>query len=182
MVEKKDTKCWTCANAVPNPATRRGCEWSVLGEPVPDWTADWDEKKLTWCVRECPKFVPDSEVTDAERYQVDDRGCKELAGAILKTAGTDYHGALKRGKKLKGVLNEKKAKNLKMKLKLREFGRKREWVPDWSVKNTEDDVDRNESEVHVLERFFKSQFAEGLMPEGNPVYVMEQIRKAVKSG
>lgn len=56
--------CWKCANAVPNPATGVGCEWSRKFQPVPGWEAEYRPIKLSdakisesYFVKSCPLFA-----------------------------------------------------------------------------------------------------------------------------
>lgn len=58
------TLCWRCLNAVPNPATGAGCEWSRNFQPVPGWDADYRPVKLpdtrvceSYFVTKCPLFA-----------------------------------------------------------------------------------------------------------------------------
>lgn len=62
------TICWSCANAVPDRAGKRGCTWSRYGRPVEGWTADavmqytsssykGNYGVQSYRVRLCPKFV-----------------------------------------------------------------------------------------------------------------------------
>ena len=40
---QKSTICWDCINAVPNPETGAGCNWSRKLEPVDGWEAEKNE-------------------------------------------------------------------------------------------------------------------------------------------
>lgn len=56
--------CWTCRNAVPNPETGRGCEWSRGLQPVPGWKATQVTKVsfgTTWSIHKCPKYEAEPE-------------------------------------------------------------------------------------------------------------------------
>lgn len=55
--------CWTCRNAVPNPETGQGCEWSRSLKPVPGWKATVSAKAFgtSWSIRKCPKYVAEPE-------------------------------------------------------------------------------------------------------------------------
>lgn len=65
------TKCWFCANAVPDADGERGCSWSREGRPVEGWAAarrdilvqatrPGGERKPveSYQVITCPEFVP----------------------------------------------------------------------------------------------------------------------------
>lgn len=57
---KKDTICWNCINAVPNPKKGIGCEWLCKGKEVPGWEAipRWQgDTVYSYKVLTCPKFV-----------------------------------------------------------------------------------------------------------------------------
>ena len=68
---KRETICFNCENAVPNPTTGKGCNWSRHFKPVDGWTADKtviinreksEGKTYTtdsYAVYECPLFVSD---------------------------------------------------------------------------------------------------------------------------
>ena len=63
MAGTQQQLCWSCQQAVPAKRTGRGCEWSVKAQPVPGWIAEPIQKPaigLTWLVRACPKYEPDS--------------------------------------------------------------------------------------------------------------------------
>ena len=64
------TKCWACANAVPDADGQRGCSWSKDGKPVNGWeakrrdilvqpTSPGGERKRveSYHVVTCPEFV-----------------------------------------------------------------------------------------------------------------------------
>ena len=71
-MDKKDTICWMCANAVPN-NKGRGCNWSCYGKPVEGWTAvntvvagmrlpdNTFEQLPTYRVDKCPQFDSDKD-------------------------------------------------------------------------------------------------------------------------
>lgn len=57
------TLCWRCKNAVPNPATGAGCDWSRSFKPVSGWDAEERPLKNPDCgavqsffVKSCPNF------------------------------------------------------------------------------------------------------------------------------
>lgn len=35
--QNKESQCWNCRNAVPNPEKGYGCNWSRSRQPVPGW-------------------------------------------------------------------------------------------------------------------------------------------------
>lgn len=64
-MKKRDSICWECANSVPNPKKKIGCEWSCHAKEVPGWTATphWSSTRagtpfeMSYRVYECPKFI-----------------------------------------------------------------------------------------------------------------------------
>lgn len=54
--DKGLTLCWYCKHAVPD-LESCGCEWSILGEPMPGWEAQ--EEGESYMVTACPKFCDD---------------------------------------------------------------------------------------------------------------------------
>ena len=62
----KQTLCWDCINAVPNPETGDGCSWSRTLTPVEGWQAEGtrlmsyantDPREFSsYIVMECPRF------------------------------------------------------------------------------------------------------------------------------
>ena len=68
QVKKKSDRqslCWQCKHAVPNPRKGNGCEWSIDFRPVRGWEATKKEYRVPKCnelmisynVHACPKFV-----------------------------------------------------------------------------------------------------------------------------
>lgn len=54
------TICWECKHAVPD--GKYGCSWSERLEPVEGWVTQWGSKAMqSYCVIECPEFIPDEE-------------------------------------------------------------------------------------------------------------------------
>ena len=56
--------CWICKNAVPNPITCTGCNWSKKSKPVDGWKAREKMMKIwgggevvSYFVTECPEFI-----------------------------------------------------------------------------------------------------------------------------
>lgn len=59
---KTDTLCWTCINAVPDAAGKRGCSWSRENKPVRGWQAQ--PTAGSYVVRSCPAYQPDTPQKD----------------------------------------------------------------------------------------------------------------------
>lgn len=62
---RKQSLCWSCRHAVPNPRKGNGCEWSIDFRPVRGWKATKKEYRVPKCnelmvsyrVHACPKFL-----------------------------------------------------------------------------------------------------------------------------
>jgi len=39
-MRRENAPCWSCLNAVPDPASGTGCSWSADSEPVEGWAAE----------------------------------------------------------------------------------------------------------------------------------------------
>ena len=52
--QKSDTLCFECVHSVPCAERRRGCEWSVLGKPVPGWEAE--KTGTSYRIKVCPRY------------------------------------------------------------------------------------------------------------------------------
>lgn len=70
------TKCWTCQNAVPNPNTGKGCNWSRGFMPVEGWEAVATtirayKKEVapvpSFHIVSCPEYIPDKEKPKTRR-------------------------------------------------------------------------------------------------------------------
>ena len=63
--KRKESLCWSCKHAVPNPRKGNGCEWSIGFRPVCGWEATKKEYRVPKCnelmisyhVHACPKFM-----------------------------------------------------------------------------------------------------------------------------
>lgn len=65
VTSSRQSICWDCANAVPDPETGRGCSWSRRFEPVDGWLARRADLRRpegeggpveSYCVIDCPEF------------------------------------------------------------------------------------------------------------------------------
>lgn len=73
----KQTICWDCKNAVPDPRKGIGCSWSRRLKPVTGWTATETELKLydditikSYIVHKCPHYI--EEVKDVDEIPEDE--------------------------------------------------------------------------------------------------------------
>lgn len=98
----KESLCWQCAAGT-------SCQWINKGRPVKGWKAK--KGSVSYRVEECPNFTKDGKVINA-----DDDGMRDLAGAVLVTAGKDYNEvceSLEKGNLVKMIIyNENSIKNL----------------------------------------------------------------------
>ena len=160
-MQKSESLCWKCANAVPD-YSGRGCRWSRKLKPVDWWVAEWVDKNSqtsTWRVIECPEYEPDNggwnlDMTAEERVQ-------DLANAIIVSAASSY-------KSLCAAEVRIRKQHPAWQILRRLYGKKYGNIYGygyWGV----------DGKMHVQERFFHGEYAKSLT-KANPVWIMNQIR------
>lgn len=87
---KHTTICWDCGRAKAN----SDCCWVNAFEPVPGWTAKYDEVLDSWAVQNCPNFTSKSEPLKADA--VPDDCAQDMAHAIVSAEVDEYERILKR--------------------------------------------------------------------------------------
>lgn len=79
----ENSLCWKCANACTS-----GCSWAENLTPVEGWTAEYNKKSKTYCVKECPLFTPEN--VKAKRKDINDKGALLLMQCLLSLTREDY--------------------------------------------------------------------------------------------
>lgn len=155
---RRNSLCWACSKA-----TDSMCDWSEKLKPVDGWTANWDEKKQTWFVIDCPEF------DIYENNTITDKGAKLLGNAVIASAGKDYLYACRASvKHSKRISWAKTVINLYGKHICHIYGR---------PYNTKRNYESGLSTAISLERFFRSEHALLFSEDVNPVWLMEAIQR-----
>lgn len=160
--------CWTCRKALGD------CSWSdalvkVKGSHMSPGA--YGEESL---VDECPEYEKD----DGRKISVNNTGVTALCGAIVLTAGKEY---------IEACTEEAKQMNLafdELELLSKFYGPAKRPAPEtWREDRTEPwarwsmvETPPKSSTMIQDELFFQSEWGH-LVTDGNPVYIMNEIRK-----
>lgn len=79
---EKHTLCEYCWRAYGR------CSWSDRGEPVHGWKAQ--KSNVSYCVIECPKFIPDAIMPRPKAKDINLEGCLVLMEYAMRYAKSDY--------------------------------------------------------------------------------------------